>query len=87
MSCWKVGGEESKLHRKIYDVKVHSFGSDDSFMIKAIGIDSINTIVNPEQDTDSLRKALDIVDAVHLRESGPIDLLIGVDHAGVCEHR
>ena len=48
-------------------------------MIKAIGIDCINAIGNPEQDTDSLRKALNIGDAVPLRKSGPIDLLIGVD--------
>ena len=35
VSIVKVGGEESEFYIKIYDVRLHSFDSDNSFMIKA----------------------------------------------------
>ena len=76
----KVGGEEEEMSTKAYKVRITSLENRKTFSLKAIGIpcisdDIVDVKTNDIAEVLSLRK-----DNVY-RGKGPVDLLIGIDHA------
>ncbi|XP_041469930.1 uncharacterized protein LOC121419541 [Lytechinus variegatus] len=76
----KVGNETEEYNTMLYKVKVQGINGHQSYTISAVGLDVINngiTRVSVEElgRMFNLRK-----DEIH-RGSGPIDILIGMDHS------
>jgi len=76
----KVGGEEETIRTKVYRVPVSSPNNSEMFSIKAIGIPSISEEVS-EVQLKPIAKLLGLENERIRRGKGPVDLLIGVDHA------
>jgi len=76
----KVGGEEKEMITKVFNVQVTSLDSKKTFPVKAIGIPCIsNDIVDIK--TKDIIEGLGLKKENIYRGKGPIDLLIGIDHA------
>ena len=79
----KVGGEEQEMKTKEFKVQLTSPSNKRGFLIKAVGIPRIG------DDVAAITRA-DVTEVVRLtgekiqRGTGPVDLLIGIDHA--CLH-
>ena len=75
----KVGGEEV-LATKVYQVPITSLESGAKFTVKAFGIPQISDNI-AEIDVGNMAKEIGITETKIYQESGPIDILIGIDHA------
>ena len=76
----KVGGDEETIATKIYRVPVCTSDLGHTSSVKAIGIAHISDDVTPVQ-IRPLAKQLGIENERIRRGKGPVDLLIGIDHA------
>ena len=76
----KVGGEEETIKTKVYKVPVSSIDNTEMFSIKAIGIPRISEEVSAVQ-LRPIAKLLGLESERIRRGNGPVDLLIGIDHA------
>ena len=76
----KVGGEEETIRTKVYKVPVASPDNTQMFSIKAIGIPCISEEVSAVQ-IRPIAEILGLENEKLRRGHGPIDLLIGIDHA------
>ena len=76
----KVGGEEETMRTKVYKVPVSSPDNTETFSIKAIGIPRISEEVSAVQ-FKPIAKLLGLENERIRRGKGPVDLLIGIDHA------
>ena len=76
----KVGGEEETIKTKVYKVPISSLNDSEMFSIKAIGIPSISEEVS-EVQLKPIAKLLGLENERIRRGKGPVDLLIGIDHA------
>lgn len=76
----KVGGEEETMKTKEYRVPVSSVDDRKKYSIKAIGIPSIIDDIAPVP-TSQITELLGLQNEKIRRGRGPIDILIGIDHA------
>ena len=76
----KVGGQEEELETKIYQATIRSLENNTIFTIQACGIPQISDDIN-QVETKGMVKRFGLRDDLIHRGSGPLDLLIGVDHA------
>ena len=76
----KVGGDEETIATKVYRVPVCTSDWGHTYSVKAIGIAHISDDVTPVQ-TRPMAKQLGIENEKIRRGKGPVDLLIGIDHA------
>lgn len=76
----KVGGEEEKIKTKVCRVAVSSPDNTEMFSIKAIAIPCISEEVSAVQ-LKPVAKLLGLENERIRRGKGPVDLLIGIDHA------
>ncbi|CAB4032034.1 E3 ubiquitin- ligase UBR7, partial [Paramuricea clavata] len=76
----KVGGEEEVLATKVYQVPITSLESGAKFTVKAVGIPHISDDIS-NINIDEMVKGIGIPEVKIYRECGPIDMLIGIDHA------
>ena len=76
----KVGGEEEEMTTKVYRVQVTSLENRKTFSIKAIGIPCISEDI-VEVKTKDIAEMLSLRKESVYRGKGPVDLLIGIDHA------
>ena len=76
----KVGGEEQEMKTKEFKVQVTSPSNKRGFLIKAVGIPRIGDDVAAITRTDVTELARLTGEKIH-RGTGPVDLLIGIDHA------
>ena len=76
----KVGEEEETIKTKVYKVPVSSPDSTKMFSIKAISIPCISEDVSAVQ-LKPIAKLLGLENERIRRGNGPVDLLIGIDHA------
>lgn len=77
----KVGGQEEELKTKVYEVPVRSLTNKGIFAVQAVGIPHISDGTN-EVEINKIAKYFGLQEEL-CRESGPIDLLIGVDHVNM----
>ena len=75
-----MGGEEETIKTKVFKVPVSSPDNIETYSIKAIGIPCISEEVSAVQHKP-IAKLLEIENERIRRGKGPIDLLIGIDHA------
>lgn len=80
----KVGGEGEKIKTKVYRVPVSSSDNTEMFSIKAIGIPCISEEVSAVQ-LKPVAKLLGLENERIRRGKGPVDLLIGIDHAQILD--
>ena len=76
----KVGGQEEEIKTTVYNVPISAIDDRRTYSVKAIGtpvISSESSIV----DTASIMEQLGLSGERIRRKKGPIDLLIGIDHA------
>ena len=78
----KVGGEEETIRTKEYRVPVSSGDDYKKYSITAIGIPSISDDVAPAPITQ-ITELLGLSSEKIRRGRGPIDILIGIDHANM----
>ncbi|CAB4023498.1 hypothetical protein AWC38_SpisGene15810, partial [Paramuricea clavata] len=76
----KVGGEEEVLATKVYQVPIASLESGAKFTVKAVGIPHISDDIS-NINIGEMAKGIGIPEVKIYRECGPIDMLIGIDHA------
>lgn len=76
----KVGGEEETIKTKVYKVPVSSIDRTEIVSIKAIDIPCISEDVSPVQ-LKPIAELLGIKSERLRRGKGPVDILIGIDHA------
>ncbi|CAB3997944.1 PREDICTED: uncharacterized protein LOC107337338 [Paramuricea clavata] len=76
----KVGGEEEVLATKVYQVPITSLESGAKFTVKAVGIPHISDDIS-NINIGEMAKGIGIPEVKIYRECGPIDMLIGIDHA------
>lgn len=76
----KVGGEEQEMKTKEFKVQVRSPNNKTGFLIKAVGNPRISDDVAAITRTDVTELARLTGEKIH-RGTGPVDLLIGIDHA------
>ena len=76
----KVGGEEEEMTTKAYKVQVTSLENQETFSMKAIGIPCISDDI-VDVKTKDIAKVQRLKNENVYRGKGPVDLLIGVDHA------
>lgn len=76
----KVGGEEQEMKTKEFKVQVRSPNNKRGFLIKAVGNPRISDDVEAITRTDVTELARLTGEKIH-RGTGPVDLLIGIDHA------
>jgi len=76
----KVGGDEETITTKVYKVPVCTPDRGNTYSVKAIGITHISDDVTPVQ-IKLMAKQLGIENEKIRRGKGPVDLLIGIDHA------
>ena len=75
-----MGGEEETMRTKVYKVPVSSPDNTETFSIKAIGIPRISGEVSAVQ-LKPIAKLLGLENERIHRGKGPVDLLVGIDHA------
>ena len=80
LTITKVGGEEETRRTKEYRVPVSSVDDRKKYSIKAIGIPSISDDIAPVP-TSQITELLGLQNEKIRRGRGPIDILIGIDHA------
>ena len=78
----KVGGEEETIRTKEYRVPVSSGDDYKKYLITAIGIPNISDDVAPAPITQ-ITELLGLSSEKIRRGRGPIDILIGIDHANM----
>lgn len=78
----KVGGEEETIRTKEYRVPVSSGDDHKKYSITAIGIPNISDDVAPAPITQ-MTELLGLSSEKIRRGRGPIDILIGIDHANM----
>lgn len=78
----KVGGEEETIRTKEYRVPVSSGDDHKKYSITAIGIPNISDDVAPASITQ-ITELLGLSSEKIRRGRGPIDILIGIDHANM----
>ena len=76
----EVGGDEETITTKVYKVPVCTPDRGNTYSVKAIGITHISDDVTPLQ-IKPMAKQLGIENEKIRRAKGPVDLLIGIDHA------
>jgi hypothetical protein len=76
----KVGGEEEEIHTKLYKVSLLSLENNGVHHITAIGIPSISDNV-ASVDVGKVSEKLGLEGRKLVRGNGPIDILIGINHA------
>ena len=76
----KVGGEEETMRTKEYRVPISSVDDRKKYSIKAIGIPSISDDIVPVP-TSQITELLGLQNEKIRRGRGPIDILLGIDHA------
>ena len=76
----KVGGDDETITTKVYRVPVCTSDWGHTYSVKGIGITHISDDVTPVQ-TRPMAKQLGIENKKIRRGKGPVDLLIGIDHA------
>ena len=77
----KVGGEEEQeMKTKAFKVQVSSLDNDRKFIIKAIGIPIISDDITAIK-TKEIGERLGLTKEKVHRGKGPVDLLVGIDHA------
>ena len=76
----KVGGEDEEMHMKLYKVCLLSLESNTVHWITAIGIPSISDEV-ASVDIGPVVKKLGLEGRMLHRGNGPVDILIGINHA------
>ncbi|XP_068711858.1 uncharacterized protein [Montipora foliosa] len=76
----KVGGEEEEMTTKVFKVKVTSLDDQKTFTVQAIGIPCISDDV-VDIKTRDIAELLNLKKEDLYRGKGPVDLLIGIDHA------
>ncbi|XP_028397206.1 uncharacterized protein LOC114521015 [Dendronephthya gigantea] len=74
----KVQGDEEVLETKVYQVPITSLETGAKFTVKAVGIPHISSDVS-RIDIHNLKAQIGI--STMYRECGPIEMLIGIDHA------
>ena len=75
-----MGGEEEVLATKLYQVPITSLESGAKFTVKAVGIPHISDDIS-NINIGEMAKRIGIPEVKIHRECGPIDMLIGIDHA------
>ena len=78
----KVGGEDKTIRTKEYRVSVSSADDYKKYSITAIGIPNISDDVAPAPITQ-ITELLGLSSEKIRRGKGPIDILIGIDHANM----
>ena len=78
----KVGGEEESISTKEYKVPVSSVDGSSSVSIRAVGIPSISDEV-AGVNLSQMKASLGLENELIRRSKGPIDMLIGIDHANI----
>lgn len=76
----KVGGEEETIRTKEYGIPVSSVDDCKKYLIKVIGIPSISDDMTPVP-ASQITELLGLSNEKIRRGRGPIDILIGIDHA------
>ena len=76
----KVGGEEEEMTTKVFKVQVTSLVNQKTFTVKAIGIPCISDDV-VDVKTREIAECLCLKKGDIYRGKGPVDLLIGINHA------
>ena len=76
----KIGGEEEQMKTKEFKVQLTSLVNRRSFVVKAIGIPRISDDIAGISKEDAAKMSLLTKEKIY-RGSGPVDLLIGIDHA------
>ena len=75
-----MGGEEEVLATKLYQVPITSLESGAKFTVKAVEIPHISDDIS-NINIGEMAKEIAIPEVKIYRECGPIDMLIGIDHA------
>ena len=78
----KVGGQEEEIKTKVYSVPISAIDDRRTYSVKEIGIPVISS-ESSIVDTASIMEQLGLSGERTRRKKGPIDLLIGIDHAPV----
>ena len=84
MTITKVGGQEEEMKMKIYKVPVSAIDNQRKHSVKAIGIACISeeiTSMITSMNTAGITEQLGLTHEKIRRGRGPVDLLIGIDHA------
>ena len=76
----KVGGQEEEINTKVYNVPISAIDDRRTYSVKAIGIPVISN-ESSSIDTEKVMEQLGLSGDRIRRKKGPIDLLIGIDHA------
>ena len=76
----KVGGQEEEINTKVYNVPISAIDDRRTYSVKAIGIPVISN-ESSSIDTEKIMEQLGLSGERIRRKKGPIDLLIGIDHA------
>ena len=79
VSITKVGGEEEQIQTRLFKVPVKPMTSNQKYVISAIGLPCISDAVAEVSVTEEAKQLKIDQKELH-RSSGPIDLLIGMDH-------
>ena len=75
----KVGGEENEMVTKMYRFHIRSLENLSIHTITAVGIPSISNDVSAIK-LDDVAEAFGLRKEEIRRESGPVDVLLGIDH-------
>ena len=75
----KVGGEENEMVTKMYRFRIRSLENQSIHTITAVGIPSISDDVSAIK-LDDVAEAFGLRKEEIRRESGPVDVLLGIDH-------
>ncbi|CAB4032137.1 PREDICTED: uncharacterized protein LOC107346959, partial [Paramuricea clavata] len=80
----KVGGQKEEINTNVYNVPVSAIDNRRTYSVKAIGIPVISS-ESGSIDTGSNMEQLGLPGERIRRNKGPIDLLIGIDHAQLAQ--
>ena len=80
MIITKVGGQEEELRTKVYRVPISAIDNPRKHSVKAIGIPHISEEI-VSVNTAGITEHLGLTNEKIRRGKGPVDLLIGIDHA------
>ena len=75
----KVGGEEEQLKAKLFRIRVRSLERNSVHTVMAVGIPCISEDISEIKLRD-VAKRLGLLKAKLHRGSGPVDILVGIDH-------
>ena len=81
MTITKVGGEEEEIHTKLYKVPLLTLENNSVHHVTAIGLPPISDNNVASVDVSQICKRLGLEERKLFRENGPIDILIGINHA------